>query len=250
MRKYFTLIELLVVITIIAILAAMLLPALNRAREAGRAANCLNNLRAVTQGILQYALDNQDYILPNTPNNGWAALGTLGCTWNTNEPMKTGTFWRILYYQQIVTSAKVFHCPSDPRHGAITPGATNEADVTQISYRMAGWNRYCDASLLKTNMLPSASSCAALACLSWLHNPEGNTPMVENWSDNGASLTDTWMDKYVPPHNGCYNISFFDGHVKAFPRPIYGRFGTKKSGLNLIANYHKDDGFPGKPADY
>ncbi|WP_294482299.1 prepilin-type N-terminal cleavage/methylation domain-containing protein [uncultured Victivallis sp.] len=70
MRKYFTLIELLVVIAIIAILAAMLLPALNRAREAGRAANCLNNLRAVTQGILQYALDNQDYILPNTPNNG------------------------------------------------------------------------------------------------------------------------------------------------------------------------------------
>ena len=75
----FTLIELLVVIAIIAILAAMLLPALNQAKERGKSTKCINNMKQIGSAHLQYTGDWDDSFIPYNIN--WPGTDAANRIW-------------------------------------------------------------------------------------------------------------------------------------------------------------------------
>jgi prepilin-type N-terminal cleavage/methylation domain-containing protein/prepilin-type processing-associated H-X9-DG protein len=122
----FTLIELLVVIAIIAILAAMLLPVLGRAKESGRRISCLNSLRQLSLAAQMYVGENQ----------------------GTYPPRSDASRWPNRFYDNYGKNIKVLLCPtdiailSDPATIGGGSASNNVADASPRSFLINGWNDY------------------------------------------------------------------------------------------------------------
>ncbi len=187
--KYFTLIELLVVIAIIAILAALLLPALNTARERGKKIQCVNNLKQQGVGMIQYIGDNNSIL----PNNTAKDVPAPWC-WD----MKIATY---IGYQVDVGPA-IFHCPSGKPFTEIFNN--NRGYAMNTSNHGSGNEQYMrynkDAMvmmLMESHQLTSH--------LDWATN---------GGSSNGSRITLSFdMDYYAFRHRDTINFVRQDGSV-------------------------------------
>ena len=119
----FTLIELLVVIAIIAILAAMILPVLSRARQTSQRIACMDNLKQLGYAAQVYLNDNQSIYPPRSDTDRW--------------PDK--------FYDSYARKVQILLCPSEMTNAPLTAGSSpsnNVADASSRSYLINGWNDY------------------------------------------------------------------------------------------------------------
>jgi prepilin-type N-terminal cleavage/methylation domain-containing protein/prepilin-type processing-associated H-X9-DG protein len=127
-RRAFTLIELLVVIAIIAILAAMILPVLARAKQTAMRIACLNNVKQLGYAAQVYLTDN-----------------------NSVYPLRSSTDrWPDKFYDEYAHKLQILLCPSETTNAPLTAGSSpsnNVADASSHSYLINGWNDYFYATL-------------------------------------------------------------------------------------------------------
>ena len=246
----FTLVELLVVIAILALLIAILLPALSLARAKGRELTCLNNLKQLQVCAKLYSLDNDGVLLPNrfvyyidtqAPSAGFSKELTwcpgLAPFDTTTDNIERGLLWR---YNK---SASIYRCPSDA-------GKVRTEDGQVLNVKRTRSYNLCQS----INGLPYSDKSASLPSFAKeseidypppaeliffvdVHEESiydshfGIPPRGWDWAENPLR----WWDLPTGRHSQGGNFSFADGHVERW------RWATPKV-FTELGQLVRDDG--------
>ena len=198
-KNTFTLIELLTVIAIIAVLAGMLMPALNKARSKAAAINCVANLKQVMTTAILYSNDNKQRLPYSTDDdmNNW---------WSSSNESYNGSWCGKIY--QLVGEPKIFLC-----NNANEDSANFSDDKYGVSYTVVK-----EISILKlTRMQNPAGAIYAY------DNDKTNNLSRRIAASGGSGAKDTISDSWKNDmkgakgvHDDKINAGFVDGHAATY----------------------------------
>lgn len=221
MRKHFTLIELLVVIAIIAILASLLLPALQQARAKAHESTCRNNLKSFGAITMFYVDDNHGQLpfaadaRTGSSQNGYTWDDLLGAGYDGRSltvAQQTLNAWG-----QSIPSVKIYQCPIIVRYYGSLDNRRNSYGVNRRTLSPAISSTTLLQSFIPINRVRKPSQLINITeygskhkFLGYNNNPGSDGPyhqITEHKDDNDI--------RTASPHSGKFNYLFVDGHARA-----------------------------------
>jgi prepilin-type N-terminal cleavage/methylation domain-containing protein len=211
-RQAFTLIEILVVIAIIAILAALLMPALSSAKAKGKRIACTNHLRQLSLSSQMYSADNDGKLVDNRPGqpdtNVWVTGNMKVDNQATNE-----TFLRQGKLFPYASQVAVYHCPADT---TLANGA-----VRVRSYALNSWmgSRYMESPPKQTSyrtFVRESELATAGPSKLWVFADEHEATLDDGFFLVTMDDSQPFASRPASRHEQAYGLNFADGHVELY----------------------------------